>query len=157
MLLKKDRIISVFFLVVAAVLLVFVKDIKIPNNLTGPGPRIMPYLSIFLMIICCIGVFFESFKNKAKQEQEKPFLSLAGWKRLTTILGILIVYSIGLLYLGFLIATPFMAYTLINMLSGEHKISIVTGVVAAIVITAAIYLLFSVGFNVMLPPGMLLD
>ncbi|MFM2479989.1 tripartite tricarboxylate transporter TctB family protein [Celerinatantimonas sp. YJH-8] len=155
MLLKKDRIIGVFFLVVAAIFLVFVKDIKIPSNLTEPGPRIMPYLSIGLMIICSLGVIWESFKKK--EQAEKPFLSAEGWKRLIIMLGVLVLYSIGLMYFGFLIATPFMAYVLIHMLSGRHKISILTGSIAAIIVTAMIYLLFAIGFNVMLPPGMLLD
>lgn len=155
MLLKKDRIISVIFLVVAIVFLAFVDDIKMPSNLTEPGPRMMPYLSITLMAICCFGVLFESFNNKDKQE--KPFLSNEGWKRLVVILAVLVLYSIGLMYVGFLVATPFMAYALIHMLSGEDKISIATGVIVSIAITAMIYLLFSFGFNVTLPPGILLD
>ncbi len=155
MTLKKDRIISVFFLVVAFVFLIFIEDIKMPTNLTEPGPRIMPYLSILLMVICCLGVLYESFKNK--DQPEKAFLSSEGWKRLIIILCVLVIYSIGLMSLGFLVATPFMAYILINMLSGENNISLLTGIIASIIVTAAIYLLFSVGFNVMLPPGLLFD
>ncbi|MFV0576185.1 MAG: tripartite tricarboxylate transporter TctB family protein [Vibrio sp.] len=154
MTLKKDRIISIFFLVVAAVFLIFVTDIKMPSNLTEPGPRIMPYLSILLMVICSLGVLVESF---TKQQEEKPFLSKEGWKRLGTILGVLVIYSIGLMSIGFLAATPFMAFIVINMLSGETKVSLITGIIGAIIVTAAIYLLFAVGFDVMLPPGMLFD
>lgn len=155
MLLKKDTMISLFFLGVAVVFLMFISEIEMPKNLTEPGPRIMPYLSISLMIICCLGVLFESFKNKEKDD--KPFLSNEGWKRLLIVLGVLILYSIGLMYLGFIIASPLMAFTLINMFSGDKKISIFLGVISSIIITSAIYLLFSVGFNVMLPPGILFD
>lgn len=155
MLLTKDRIVSLFFLVVAFIFLFFIKDIKIPSNSIEPGSRILPYISIGLMVICCLGMFFESFKKR--HIQEKPFLSIQGWKRLLFILGVLIIYSIGLTFLGFVISTPFMAYTLINMLSGKNRISVLTTIIAALVITASIYLLFSVGFNVMLPSGALID
>lgn len=155
MTLKKDQIISLLFLVLAVVFLIFINDIEMPKNLTEPGPKIMPFLSIVLMIICCIGVFFESVKNKG--ESEKPFLSKDGWKRLIFIASLLIAYALGLMYFGFLITTPFMAFALINMFSGEKRISILIGVVSSMIITTSIYLLFSVGFNVMLPPGILFE
>lgn len=155
MTLKKDQIISLLFLVLAIVFLIFINDIEMPKNLTEPGPKIMPFLSIILMIICCLGVFFESLKNKS--EDEKPFLSKDGWKRLFFMSALLITYSLGLMYFGFLITTPFMAFALINMFSGDKKISILIGVVASMIITSSIYVLFSVGFNVMLPPGILFE
>lgn len=153
MTLKNDRIVSVFFFVIAIFLFLFIDDIKMPSNLTEPGPRIMPYLSVFLMMSCCLGVFVESFKKK----DDKLFLSKVGFKKLLKIISALVLYTLGLLWLGFLVSTPFLAYALINMLSGDNKINFLKRIFASIIITYSIYLMFYVGFNVMLPPGSIFD
>lgn len=153
MILKNDRIVSVFFFIVAIALFLFIDDIKMPSNLTEPGPRVMPYLSVFLMAICCLGVFIESFKKN----DNKVFLTKDGVRKLGRIITVLILYTLGLLWVGFLITTPFLAYVLINMLGGDKKIPFLRCAFSSIVITCAIYLMFYVGFNVMLPPGSIFE
>lgn len=147
---KKDRIVGIGAILAAIFFFYHTGSIKVPENIVDPGPRLLPYLAEALMAICGIGMMVES---EIKKEEEKAYLTKDGWKRLGIAFVVLIGYAIGLTYVGFVWATPFMAFVLINMLSGEKKIPLVVNVIVPIVITVVLYLIFAKGFGVMLPQG----
>lgn len=147
---KKDRIVGIGAILTALFFFYHTKSIKIPANLAEPGPRLVPYMAQALMVICGIGMIVES---ELKKEEEKVFLTKDGWKRLGIAFGLLFIYAIALTYFGFLWPTPFMAFILINMLSGDKKVSLGAKIIGSLVITAAFYLMFTKGFGVMLPQG----
>jgi energy-converting hydrogenase Eha subunit E len=147
---KRDQIVGVGIILVAIFFFYHTSSIRIPANITDPGPRLLPYLAQAMIIICSVGMIIQSARKK---EEEKPYLTKEGWMRLGIAFFVLIAYAIALTYVGFIWATPFMAFVLITMLSGEKKIPILIKIVAAIAITVAVYFIFSKGFSVMLPQG----
>lgn len=147
---KKDALVGLGAIFVAIFFFYFTSSIKVPSNIVDPGPRFFPYIAELLIVICGIGMIVES-RNK----EEKPFLSKIGWKKLGFAFLVLILYAIALTYVGFLIATPFMHFTLVNMLSGEKKIPTYVNVILSVVVTLFLYIVFAKGFSVMLPPGKL--
>ncbi|GAB6087195.1 tripartite tricarboxylate transporter TctB family protein [Alkaliphilus crotonatoxidans] len=147
---KKDRLIGIGAILTAIFFFYHTRSIRVPENIVDPGPRLLPYLAEALMVICGIGIIVQS---EIKKEEEKTYLTKDGWKRLGIAFGVLIAYAIALTYVGFIWATPFMAFALVNMLSGEKKVSLAVNIILSIVISAALYLIFAKGFGVMLPQG----
>ncbi len=145
---KRDRIIGIGTIIVALFFLYHTKSIRVPANIIEPGPRLVPYIAIGLMIICSIGMIIGSYKK-----EEKEYLDKAGWKRLGVAYGTLFLYAIGLTLLGFVITTPFMAYRLITMLKSGNPLSVWKKIIISILITAFLYVIFSLAFGVMLPQG----
>lgn len=115
---KKDRLIGIGAILTAIFFFYHTRSIRVPENIVDPGPRLLPYLAEALMVICGIGIIVQS---EIKKEEEKTYLTKDGWKRLGIAFGVLIAYAIALTYVGFIWATPFMAFALVNMLSGEKK------------------------------------
>lgn len=148
---KKDGIIGASTIIISLFFLYQTTLIRIPENLAEPGPRMVPYISLVLIIICGIGIFMESFKNN----NEKNFLTKKGWKKLGYIYGVLFADAIGLTYFGFLLTTPFIAFIVIKMLSGDNKISFVKKLLVSVLLTISFYVIFTSGFGVTLPQGML--
>lgn len=148
--LKTDQIIGIGAILVAVFFFYHTRTIRMPENMIDPGPRLMPYISQIIMAVCGVGMIIEAEK---KNEPEEAYLSKQGWIRLGIIFGVIVAYAIGLTYLGFIIATPFMAFVLIRMLSEENNITYIKTAIVSIVLTAGIYLVFSEGFGVMLPQG----
>lgn len=149
---KKDRIIGIGAIATALFFFYHTSSIRVPDNIVDPGPRFVPYLAQFLILVCGIGVLVES---ELKKEEEKPYLTKDGWKRLGIAFCLLIVYALALTYVGFVWSTPVMAYILLNMLNAEGKAHPIKNIIISIIITAALYLMFAKGFGVMLPQGKL--
>lgn len=148
---KKDGVVGVSAIIVSLFFLYQTTLVRIPENLAEPGPRIVPYISLVLIIICGIGMVMESFKSN----NEKKFLTKEGWKKLGYIYGVLFAYAVGLTYFGFLLTTPFIAFIVIKMLSGDNKISFFKKLLVSVFLTIGFYVIFTSGFGVMLPQGML--
>ncbi len=147
---KKTRIIGVGAILTAIFFFYHTRSIPVPVNIVDPGPRFLPYLAEALILLCGIGMIVES---ELKKEEEKPYLTKEGWVRLGLGFGLLVLYAIALTVVGFLIATPVMAFIVINMLSGEKKIPIWVNCLSSVLITASLYMIFTMGFEVMLPQG----
>ncbi|NDL67810.1 tripartite tricarboxylate transporter TctB family protein [Anaerotalea alkaliphila] len=148
---KRDKIVGIGAVLTAVFFFYHTTAIRIPVNLAEPGPRLMPYLAEALMALCGIGMIVES---EMKKEEDKPYLTKEGWKRLGIIFGVLSAYTMGLVVLGFLWVTPFMLFVLIGMLSGEQKVPRVKKAVISVAVTFALYFVFAKGFSVGLPAGM---
>ena len=67
----------------------------------------------------------------------------------------LCIYALALNYLGFIISTPFATFAFIYDLKGDSKVKPIPSAIIAIVVTAALYLMFVFGFQVRLPAGKL--
>lgn len=148
---NKDRIGGIFFAVVGAIVVFMASQIRMPANLSEPGPRLFPYIAGVGMILCGLGMLITAKKT----ENEKPFLTKAGWIKLAKVFGLLIAYCLGLQFLGFLISTPFFTAFVILLLAGEKKVNKISAIVVAVVTTAVIYLLFVRVFSIFLPSGMI--
>lgn len=103
------------------------------------------------MTICGLGMAFQKQPGK----KSEPFLDKTGWKRLGIAATALILYLLGLQYLGFLISTPIFTFAIVLILAGGKKIRIVSAAIVALITTGALYLMFEKGFAIFLPAGKL--
>ncbi len=149
---KKDTIIGIGAILVGLFFMFNTGNIKVPSDLVDPGPRLLPYITQILMIICGAGIIFESLKDKT---EDKEYLTKEGWKRLGIIFGILVTYALALSFVGFLVATPIMFLILIQLFNSSEFQPWPKVIIISIVLTGLIYVAFSKGFGVTLPKGSL--
>lgn len=147
---SKDRIGGVAFALFGIVVTVLATQIRVPANLTEPGPRLFPYISGVGMAVCGLGMALT-----AKKEDGEPYLTKDGWKRLGICSAALVLYYIALEYIGFLIATPIFTFAIVLILASGVKLNKVMAAVTALVTTGSLYLIFQKAFQIFLPSGKL--
>ncbi|WP_164919084.1 MULTISPECIES: tripartite tricarboxylate transporter TctB family protein [Acutalibacteraceae] len=150
--LKKDGIVGIGAVLAAAFFFYHTQEIRTPANLVEPGPTLMPIIAEALMAVCGLGMLVESL---LKREEDEAYLAKDGWKRLFVAFGVMVLYAVGLQFLGFNISTPVISFVLIKMLSGGKKVPAALSAVIAVALTAALYLIFTKGFAISLPEGVL--
>ena len=90
---NKDRIGGIIFAIFGALVTSMASGIRMPANLSEPGPRLFPCIAGVGMLICGLGMAVTAKSSG----DEAPFLEKAGWKRL----GIVAVLTTVILYLLF--------------------------------------------------------
>ena len=145
---NKERVGGVIFALLGLLVLSFTTQVRMPANLSEPGPRLFPYIAGAGMAICGLGMALT-----AKQESGEPFLTKEGWKRLGIAGLAMVIYYIGLEYLGFLIATPFFTFAIILILASGKKLNKVANGVISLATTGILYVVFQKIFIIFLPAG----
>lgn len=113
------------------------------------GPKMFPIFACCGIILAAIGKLLTSPKGKIE-----PFLSKKSWIRVGVMMGMFILYYLGLHFLGFLISTPVFLYAQIRYMS-ERKVSILKSAIVSVVLTAVLYLVFNNLIQCILPTGVL--
>lgn len=129
--------------------------IKQPPKLLEPGPRLLPYVAVFLVAMSSIALLIKGFKERGKEE--KPYFPKGGGLKVTKSYLKLIVYAAAMTWLGFLITTPFATLALIYDLKGNTQVKLVRGILISILVTAGLYAMFVYGFQIKLPAGILFE
>ena len=122
---NKDRIGGIIFAIFGALVTSMASGIRMPANLSEPGPRLFPCIAGVGMLICGLGMAVTAKSSG----DEAPFLEKAGWKRLGIVALTLVLYYFGLEYIGFLIMTPIFAFAVIMILSSGKKINRILAVI----------------------------
>lgn len=121
-----------------------------------PGPKLFPYISAVGIIVCSIlSMIFDG--PKEKQREGKPFLTGAEWKRLGLFFAEIILFALGMHYLGLLIAGPIMTFVFIMTLKGDKKVNLAFAILLSIVLSVIIYFAFTKIFHLVMPTGVLWD
>ena len=150
---NKDRIGGIIFAIFGALVTSMASGIRMPANLSEPGPRLFPCIAGVGMLICGLGMAVTAKSSG----DEAPFLEKAGWKRLGIVALTLVLYYFGLEYIGFLIMTPIFAFAVIMILSSGKKINRILAWIVAVLTTVILYLLFQKVFVILLPAGKLIS
>ncbi|HIT65039.1 MAG TPA: tripartite tricarboxylate transporter TctB family protein [Candidatus Ventrimonas merdavium] len=153
--LRRDTITGIAGLAGCAFFLVSSQMIKQPAKLLEPGPRLLPYVAILLVAMSSIALIIKGVKERAVEE--KPYFPKGGVKKITKSFLMLVIYAIAMNWLGFLITTPFATLAFIYDLKGSSKVRLVSAVVISVLVTAALYALFVIGFQIKLPAGILFE
>lgn len=148
---SKDRIGGAVFAIFGILVTILATQIKIPANLSEPGPRLFPYIAGIGMTVCSLGMVFTA----KKQEARGPFLTREGWIRLGVVAAALVFYYLALEYIGFLISTPVFTFAIILILSSGKKVGKIAAALAAVAATGTLYFLFQSVFKIFLPSGKL--
>ena len=146
--LKYDKVFAALCLIAAAVLYVNTSSIRDLASASDPGARLFPYIGEGLMAFCAILILLGKSDTGA-------YLDKKGWIKLGVALGGMVLYTLGLQWLGFLVSTPFAVLAFVYLLKGEDKVSPFIAVALAAVLTVGLYFLFTKAFSILLPAGKL--
>ena len=124
---------------------------KVPN-LIEPGPLMMPTVALILILISSVALLLQGLRDKG---EEKPYFPEGGIRKITFAYLKLVAYGIALTVLGFIISTPFAMFVFIYTLKGDDEVKPWVAALISILITAFLYVMFVIGFQIKLPAGML--
>jgi hypothetical protein len=153
---KLNKSIITGFLCILFAIWIIMETGTVNSNLISnePGPRLFPYISAAGIIICSVlSMIFDGKKERNSTKEVKPYLDKMGWKRLLLIFAELLVFGIGIEWLGFLLTSIIMMIVLIWTLKGDKKINTVFAVSLSFGLSALVYFGFTKGFVIPLPTG----
>ena len=142
---RHDMVTGIVGLLTCIFFFIMTQQVRQPANLLEPGPRLLPYVAIFL-----IGMGY-----KEREIAEKPYFPKGGVIKVTKSFLMLVIYAVAMTYLGFVITTPFATAAFIYDLKGNSEVKPVSTVIISVVVTAVLYAMFVFAFQIKLPAGVL--
>lgn len=151
---KRNTITGIVGIIAVILCFIIMQSMRQVPNLIEPGPRLMPTVSLILILVSSIMLLMNGLRDK---KEEKPYFPEGGVKKLVFAYALLCVYGILLTLFGFLITTPFAMFAFVNMLKEDEKVTWWQAVLISIVVTAFLYGMFVLGFQIKLPSGILFN
>ena len=150
---RHDMVTGIVGLLTCIFFFIMTQQVRQPANLLEPGPRLLPYVAIFLIGISSIALIVKGYKER--EIAEKPYFPKGGVLKVTKSFLMLVVYAVAMTYLGFVITTPFATAAFIYDLKGNSEVKPVSTVIISVVVTAVLYAMFVFAFQIKLPAGVL--
>lgn len=151
---KRNTITGIVGIIAVILCFIIMQSMRQVPNLIEPGPRLMPTVGLILILVSSIMLLIDGLRDK---KEEKPYFPEGGVKKLGFAYALLCVYGILLTLFGFLITTPFAMFAFVNMLKEDEKVTWWQAVLISIVVTAFLYGMFVIGFQIKLPSGILFN
>ena len=151
---KRNTITGIVGIIAVILCFIIMQSMRQIPNLIEPGPRLMPTVGLILILVSSIMLLINGLRDK---KEEKPYFPEGGVKKLVFAYALLCVYGILLTLFGFLITTPFAMFAFVNMLKEDEKVTWWQAVLISIVVTAFLYGMFVLGFQIKLPSGILFN
>jgi len=153
----RDRILSVLLLIVSAFFAIKANVLK-DSNLDGdPGPKVFPWMGCAILALCAIFLFI-----KPNPDGKKMQLSKEEWKRLGLMIGIYLFIVFGTVFIGILYTLPIALFFISYFFSKSSKPDLpkkkrlIQTLIYTVLLSGALYLIYSVALDVSLKPGLLL-
>ena len=150
---RHDMVTGIVGLLTCIFFFIMTHQVRQPANLLEPGPRLLPYVAIFLIGISSIALIVKGYKER--EIAEKPYFPKGGVIKVTKSFLMLVIYAVAMTYLGFVITTPFATAAFIYDLKGNSEVKPVSTVIISVVVTAVLYAMFVFAFQIKLPAGVL--
>ena len=150
---RHDMVTGIVGLLTCIFFFIMTQQVRPPANLLEPGPRLLPYVAIFLIGISSIALIVKGYKER--EIAEKPYFPKGGVIKVTKSFLMLVIYAVAMTYLGFVITTPFATAAFIYDLKGNSEVKPVSTVIISVVVTAVLYAMFVFAFQIKLPAGVL--
>ena len=151
---KRNTITGIVGIIAVIICFIIMQSMRQVPNLIEPGPRLMPTVGLILILVSSIMLLINGLRDK---KEEKPYFPEGGVKKLVFAYALLCIYGILLTLFGFLATTPFAMFTFVNMLKEDEKVTWWQAVLISIVVTAFLYGMFVLGFQIKLPSGILFN
>ena len=153
---KRDQISGLALVILGIVLFILIGQFSKPLTAEYPGPRLMPGIAAFGLVVCGLGIFVKGCTQKT---EDKVVITKAGLLRILISLAALWLYILGMRFLGFLIATPFLVYGLTTYFAKATKVEtkLWVRIVFALVVTGVIWAMYVPLFGMELPVGELFE
>ena len=148
---RHDMVTGIVGLLTCIFFFIMTQQVRQPANLLEPGPRLLPYVAIFLIGISSIALIVKGYKER--EIAEKPYFPKGGVIKVTKSFLMLVIYAVAMTYLGFVITTPFATAAFIYDLKGNSEVKPVSTVIISVVVTAVLYALFVCAVQSRLPAG----
>lgn len=139
-----DRIFSIIWLGVCALIIFQMWNLHIPFAYEPVGPKAFPLLLAGLMTVCCVALIINPAHNI--HWPEPPLLGKGA-----ILIGVLLGYSSLFEILGFPVATLLMVPIVCRIFGGRW----ITGLIAGLVVGVFGYLFFDRLLEVSLPLGLM--
>lgn len=150
---RHDMVTGIVGLLTCIFFFIMTQQVRQPANLLEPGPRLLPYVAIFLIGISSIALIVKGYKER--EIAEKPYFPKGGVIKVIKSFLMLVIYAVAMTYLGFVITTPFATAAFIYDLKGNSEVKPVSTVIISVVVTAVLYAMFVFAFQIKLPAGVL--
>lgn len=150
---RHDMVTGIVGLLTCIFFFIMTQQVRQPAKLLEPGPRLLPYVAIFLIGISSIALIVKGYKER--EIAEKPYFPKGGVIKVTKSFLMLVIYAVAMTYLGFVITTPFATAAFIYDLKGNSEVKPVSTVIISVVVTAVLYAMFVFAFQIKLPAGVL--
>ena len=156
---KRDTVTGLVGILFSILWLVLIQyQTKVPANLLEPGPRLLPYVSFAVVCLSSVMLFLKGLRDGKKNPgPDKPYFPKGGVAKVTKSFLLLVATGICMNFLGFLITAPIAVFAFIFDLKGNSTVKPLSAAIIAVAVTAGLYLLFVVGFQVSLPAGILFE
>ena len=151
---KRNPITGIVGIIAVIICFIIMQSMRQVPNLIEPGPRLMPTVGLILILVSSIMLLINGLRDK---KEEKPYFPEGGVKKLVFAYALLCIYGILLTLFGFLATTPFAMFTFVNMLKEDEKVTWWQAVLISIAVTAFLYGMFVIGFQIKLPSGILFN
>ncbi len=151
---KRNTITGIVGIIAVILCFIIMQSMRQIPNLIEPGPRLMPTVGLILILVSSIMLLINGLRDK---KEEKPYFPEGGVKKLVFAYALLCVYGILLTLFGFLITTPFAMFAFVNMLKEDEKVTWWQAVLISIVVTAFLYGMFVIGFQIKIPSGIIFN
>ena len=150
---RHDMVTGIVGLLTCIFFFIMTQQVRQPANLLEPGPRLLPYVAIFLIGISSIALIVKGYKER--EIAEKPYFPKGGVIKVTKSFLMLVIYAVAMTYLGFVITTPFATAAFIYDLKGNSEVKPVSTVIISVVVTAVLYAMVVFAVRSKLPAGVL--
>ena len=150
---RHDMVTGIVGLLTCIFFFIMTQQVRQPANLLEPGPRLLPYVAIFLIGISSIALIVKGYKER--EIAEKPYFPKGGVIKVTKSFLMLVIYAVAMTYLGFVITTPFATAAFIYDLKGNSEVKPVSTVIISVVVTAVLYAMVVFAVQSKLPAGVL--
>lgn len=150
---KWNNVVSVITAIVGFSIIALAK--KFPIKAEGdPGAGFWPLMLGTLLVICAIVLFISNIIHKDKEEKKNVILSSDANKCVYSMMGIIVIFCIGLYVLGFYISTLIFIPVVMYILEVRNKrLMIMTSVLTVL----AIYIIFDVLLKTQFPSPIFLS
>jgi len=152
---KYDIILSCVLLIGSIALYFYAETFPFNENkniVLNPGfyPQFLAIIMIVLAVLLLVATLRKKFKDIENNAQKFPVKSI----RLTLVTFIMvIIYPIGLQYIGFLLTTLFFTFVLIYVLSDRSKYDVRFMSLVSFLITLIVFFVFDIILNIPFPRG----
>ena len=148
---RHDMVTGIVGLLTCIFFFIMTQQVRQPANLLEPGPRLLPYVAIFLIGISSIALIVKGYKER--EIAEKPYFPKGGVIKVTKSFLMLVIYAVAMTYLGFVITTPFATAAFIYDLKGNSEVKPVSTVIISVVVVALKKKMFNFAFQINLTAG----
>jgi len=153
-----------YLLIIILSVLLLINTFSFPENLGDVGPAFFPRMLLVVLLILSVVLLINSFLKMEKQknqdqdkDKDKKEQMIAMSLKVAFLFSLIVLYSIGMIYLGYLLSTLLFLVVAVSFMIGNIKIKtfIQKTLPTSLIITFVTYIVFKMMIHIPLPVGTL--